>query len=707
MKRKQIEQVPYITVPGIIKRERVKYVAVTAWKNIGKERHIFLEVYQNRQESLKCPVVRYVATKKNWEIFYPGKGVWNQKGINQSDDAFCWYDENDRRKYETWKETDEKNKLYSEKDLKRIQNFFGIKNDWGYGYWWEYFEKNETTIRNEIINKRKRKRLEKLKERLKNTPKLPEKEILNWAEERLFHGEHYLYYRKNGSRAVICCSKCGGVKAGKWKAGEAYEAQFESRIEEPRKGYRGKCNYCGAYGEYKPQGKAKGVCKKEMYLFTADKYKEKGAVIRYINLRKEWVLKEIAGEKGLLMSGAYENISGIELARAYFMPGEKIQIDFHKHSWLDGRDFWDDCNLYGMNVIKIEKAVLYPGMKEKLKGTCLQYSAIEFFSAKVGVVNAVDYMERYRKIPQIEMLVKMGLYGVAEELVSHSYGIAFNTHAASVKEFLGIAKEHIKLLSKEEGNIEILKIVQAEKRLGQKWKEEQIFALREIGADYHKIEVMTEVMTLQKALNLIARYAGCKYGTGSSYAKARLMHIATVYVDYLEMRKELGYDMENTMYQRPYNLEEAHNRMVEERDKEKIIKRIKEEEEKYPEIRKRYRSLRKKYFFEDEIYLIRPARSAEEIIREGRNLHHCVGGSHYLENHNKGYNIILFLRFQKEKDTSYITVEIKEKTIIQWHGAYNKKPDELNIQKWLNNYVTRLQCTGDNAEREVIRTMVG
>lgn len=79
-----------------------------------------------------------------------------------------------------------------------------------------------------------------------------------------------------------------------------------------------------------------------------------------------------------------------------------------------------------------------------------------------------------------------------------------------------------------------------------------------------------------------------------------------------------------------------------------LNERLKSVKEKYPQIRKMYRTLRKKYFYEDEKYMTRPARSAEEIVVEGRILHHCVGGDGYLKNHNTGENIILMLRKEPE-----------------------------------------------------------
>lgn len=41
----------------------------------------------------------------------------------------------------------------------------------------------------------------------------------------------------------------------------------------------------------------------------------------------------------------------------------------------------------------------------------------------------------------------------------------------------------------------------------------------------------------------------------------------------------------------------------------------------------------------------------------------------------------------------YVTVEIDSEVpnILQWYGAHDKKPDQENIQKWLNSYIRMLR----------------
>lgn len=217
--------------------------------------------------------------------------------------------------------------------------------------------------------------------------------------------------------------------------------------------------------------------------------------------------------------------------------------------------------------------------------------------------------------------------------------------------------------------------------------------IKAAGVSAGKVTLGIPGMTLQKLLNRIEKYSGCEYGTECSSASARIRHTATTYADYLSMRINLGYDLNNTVYQQPQDLEAEHNKMVMETNKEEMDKHLKEVAERYPEIRHVYRGLRNKYLYEDDKYIIRPARSAEEIVMEGRLLHHCVGGDTYLNKHNTGKTYILMLRFKAEPDIPYITVEIDAKNprILQWYGDKDKKPDEKNMQSWLNTWLMKLK----------------
>ena len=565
----------------------MKYIGVTAVKIVGHEKHLFLEVYRNKKKLKDTPVVRIVTTKKDFGTYYPEKDTWTREKIEAEGGwgRLIWQQNGDAS---GWQQIEKESLLQSAEDLERLKKFCK-GNVWNENRWWEYIYNLQddivTTARRNREHKAYMRRQEALADRMAHTKELPEKEILDRADRLYFHNQHYLYYKKHGCWAHIACSKCGGVTDARWKSGISYESQFQRWTEEPREGHYGTCPMCGARGEYKCQGKVKGTCDKYIHLFLGQKYKENGMVMRYVEVGKKWTLGFICGDKGTEMYNASEELSGVEIARAYFEPGKKVQIDYHKHDPYMGKDFWDDCNLYGMANIPISAGLIMSETYEEMKGTIFQYSALQEYAKNVREVNPIDYLERYSQTPQIEVLVKMGLTDVVEKLVKCYYGIVADENARRPDQFLGIRKERVKQLIRKKGDTHLLGVMQMEKRQGQNWTDEQVEHLAETDLSGTQVETATRYMTLQKLLNRIEKYAGCKYGTECSSALARIRHTATTYADYLSMRINLGYDLNNTVYQQPQDLEAEHNKMVMETNKEEMDKHLKEVAERYPEIR--------------------------------------------------------------------------------------------------------------------------
>ena len=697
MKKKAIERIPYIGLKKNIRPKTVKYIGITAIRTVGHEKHLFLEVYRNAKNQTE-PVVRVALNKKEFGTYIPETEEWNRRKIASDeyyDPRFIW---NTPDEYGcTQKELEEQNILQSPEDLERIKKICKGAEVWDSSKWWKYiyrYEQNiSITARRKAENRRYERRQNALNDRISHTKELPEEKILETADSLYFHHAHYLYYKKRGCFAQIACSKCGGVTTARWKAGVSFESQFQSSVEEPREGQTGICPLCGAHGEYKCQGKVKGYHSKSIKLFLGQKYKERGMVLRYMEVTKEWRLGLISGKNGTEMYNSSEELSGVEIARAYFEPGKELQIDYHKHSCYDGKDFWDDCNLYGNANITIREAPILEETYQEMEGTIFQYSALKEYVAAVREVNPIDYFKQYQQTPQIEVLTKLGLIGVVKELVRYRYGIVTDQDARRPDEFLGIRKERVKQLIAAKGDLGLLKTMQLEKWIQQVWTGEQIEHLTETGLGRGQVEVATRYMSLQKLLNRIEKYSGCEYGTKCSSAEQKIRSTAITYTDYLSMRQSLGYDLSNTVYQYPRDLQAAHDEMVLESHKEEIDKRLVEVAMRFPNIQSRYRELRKKYFYEDEEYLIRPARSAEEITMEGRILHHCVGRDTYLERHDRGESYILMLRDKKQPERPYITVEIDSQKphIRQWYGAHDRKPDGRNMQRWLDQYLQQLE----------------
>ncbi len=670
MKKKAIEQVPYLTAKKV--RGKAKYVARCAFKVVGHEKHLFVEAYENKKDKLNVPVIRVVINKKDYGTFWPETEYWSSCKMQNEYSRLLWESSH------AYKRTSET--YMAEEDQERVFDFcYKSAKANRYYTWADAIIHKQDEINRDREHKRCQNKQAKLVSRCEDMPELPE-DFEKWYKETLFKGNNFVYYKRKGRYATFTCSCCGESYTYATEQKDTYEGMFEKVVHVPRNGQYSRCEKCNAEGHYKTAGNINNMYGLEKCCYVGQAFRGNGFVIRYITVEK------------IFSFGSPEKYIVTEIARNYFEEGKSVQRDYHLHSGYSGNDFWSYENLGGFRNITQKGASIYPGTYEALKGTILQYSGIEEYMKYYDCVEFAKYMVEYQAHPCIEMIVKMGMYKLADAMVQGYYSVRLNYNALNPWDLLKIAKEKIKLLRKWHGDMDLLKILQMERSGGYAFTEDECEKLMEIYPDNDKIRVTMQHMSMAQFLNRVEKYAGAEFGTDCSKAVAMLKNTATTYLDYLQMRQGLGYDMTRTTYLFPRDLNAAHRKMVEEATKGAEDKRVFEAEMKFPNIKKNYRKLRNRYYYEDDTYIIRPARSAKEIIVEGRTLHHCVGGDSYLRKHNNGDSTILFLRFKDKPDVPYVTIEIDDTRIVQWYGAHDKKPDEKQNQRFLDAYVTRLKC---------------
>lgn len=639
--------------------------------------HLLIDIYRTEKESEL--LYRIVINEKEYQNYSTRTDTWDAKKIQPG--IAVGYVET----------LDEKRIFFSKKDSKKIKGFnIGKKQTYRCSdtafytirEYQDYIDYNRAYIRDE--NKK-----QQLQERIENTPELPD-EFMNWLEKDLFGNIHYMYYKRTGNKAKIKCSACGLEYTIRTRATTGgYEEQLGTWGEVPKHNNRGKCNNCGIYGVYKAEGKQDNTSNR-INVYVNQRYTQgdrKGIVTRYFNCIKQ--THRCADSEGLRV---------YEIERAYFIEGEKrIQIDYQKHSSWDGRDFWDYKNLSGMVNIIREKGVLYKGNTKELKGTEFEYTGIDTYQFKNKEIDVINYYSAYRAIPDLELVVKTGMYELADRIVETRGSLDIDINKKHTWDRFKIKKEDMKYLAKKQGEYTVLKMLKFECKNNIRLTDEQRELFCKLNSNLENLSRILPYVTTAQFLNRIQKYSGIDIaGKPDKFLCGRgleqINNTANKYLDYLIMRLDLGYNLHNTVFQYPKNLDEEHNKMALQQNELKNRKRIMEMQEKYPQIEKQYKKLLKKYKYEEENLIIRPTMNAGEIILEGRSLHHCVGGEHFIKNHNAGRNLILFMRKKNQPDIPYVTIELDTttKNIVQWYGANNKKPDEKHLNKLLNHYLERI-----------------
>lgn len=671
MKRSAIEKLKPLPVEK--SKDKKRFVAAVAVEEIRGEEHLIVDIYRNLKKEFKEPLVRICLTDKDFGNYYHAEQSWNRnkmENVQVRDTHFL--------QMQTISIKPEDEEL-----IKIFTSAYRYQND----TWMDGIQHQEDHINREKYIKRDRTRQEnkqkKLEERIANMPAIPE-DFYDWCETDLLRGCKYIFYKRKGRFAEFHCGCCGATYKYATEPLDTFEGQFEHIVMVPKAGAKARCEKCDEQGIYKQLGRGDEITDKRR-CYMVQPYGDKGgAVVRYFEIYKT------------SRAGSEPYFEDVEINRSFFIPGEdKIQRDYQVYSSWEGVNLWLPNNIPGMASITVRAGRLYEGNLAELAGTELEHTGIEEFAKEYDHFEVESYMESYRRMPALEMIVKMKLTYLANRLVEndHTAWDSVNTQGQNAAEVLMVDKKKIKKLVKEKGLQYYHDLLRMEKAMGIDLPEEIEDKLQMLAINTTNLEQMLGYMSAKQIINRVMRYSGITELSDDLCGRAmgHIHQIAQTYADYISMRASLGYDMSNLIIQYPRNLQEEHHKMVVETNANEAENKIKTVNVKYKAIEEKYEDLCERYQYEDEEFVIRPAKNAGEIVEEGRTLHHCVGGDMYLNNHARGFSTILFLRPTAEKRVPFITVEIRGFAIKQWYGAYDKKPMQKKIDRWLNKYLKALK----------------
>ena len=319
---------------------------------------------------------------------------------------------------------------------------------------------------------------------------------------------------------------------------------------------------------------------------------------------------------------------------------------------------------------------VYPGnIREVREGTKIADTEIETMlkrekGEKVEIRNLLNpgNITKY--------LIRAGLTKLAIEDMS-SACLIINEQGKSAGDALGINGDRINRLKEMNGGKITLEWLQYEQETGIKIQQRTLERLEDKRISKRDLDTALQCgITPERALNYIEKQTRTQSDT------------MTEWRDYLKMAREEHLDVHDDIVRMPKELHRRHNELVELRNKKEDEKKLKEYRKYDRQIRKRLEAV-KIYLWEDKNYMIVPAAKCEELMREGRALHHCVGASDtYMKRMAAGTSWILFLRRKEHPEEPYYTIEINMKNdgILQWYSEYDRQPDRGKIEKVLKKF---------------------
>lgn len=321
---------------------------------------------------------------------------------------------------------------------------------------------------------------------------------------------------------------------------------------------------------------------------------------------------------------------------------------------------------------------------------------------KTGLVEAIAlakeidperYLAALASVPEIEQLVKAGLFTLAQECMYGRVSITDcfkNRLYGGLKKLLGIDSQELARLRKCDGGSRFLKWLQYEKATGKMIPDHVIkwFCQEDISAE--KLGFISGRMSVLQVYNYIRRQMK-ENGMKSS-------EVLTTWSDYLAMAERFHMDTQDAIIYRVRKLRRRHDELVERsRSSKTLVMRAYEILKKYPHVEEIYESIRDIYEYSDTEYSIVIPHRIEDVLREGDNLHHCVGSSdRYWERIERRESYVLFLRRSGDVEKAHYTLEVEpDGTVRQKRTMYDRQEADIEeakkfLKKWQKEVAKRV-----------------
>ena len=339
--------------------------------------------------------------------------------------------------------------------------------------------------------------------------------------------------------------------------------------------------------------------------------------------------------------------------------------------------------------------LVYPWDARLLEGTVAENCKLDLY-LKTKDSRPVQYLSCWTKHRNVENLIVQGFgklfTAMIEDRPTYSYSGGVYKTWKNIREIdwkqkrpskmLGLTREETRYVKSMKLTPRELTMWRALKEHGIKLKlPEELEMCRRFGT-----AGVTELAEDGRPVMKIVRYINRQI---EKYPRDKSRIALSTLEDYWKLAKKVGEQLRTDEERYPQHLVAAHDAML-------ARVKFKESEELKEGFRKQFERL-SAYSFTADGLLIRPVRDEQELIFEGKALHHCVAT--YAKTHSQGERVILLIRRQEEPEVPFYTLNLNTKTlhVIQNHGAYNKlQTDEVKAfeTKWLE-YIMRM-----NAQKE-------
>lgn len=456
----------------------------------------------------------------------------------------------------------------------------------------------------------------------------------------------YLYYKRHGKMLTAFCSHCRHTVEMPIPKG-AKKGQLNEVIAF--------CPHCHSKARLKMAGRAcymKETDRVEYVQPVAD-----GFLVRSMNAvrihHKDYAERP---PEGML----WENF------RTFISFSNRIYKFEYYHHHISGKDEW----IFRQYMEPYRGPVYTGNLNQIFKGTKFEHSGLyEFAKLCEGDFHADNYLEGYLNAPVIEQLVKIGMTRIVKAAIHEEREDIYETfinfpspRANNPAAALGVTKRELREMRELNISGTGYKLWQDLKRAGYGMNAEMMKFLWNYG--------VTQFWDLER----IAKYGDVFKTIAYMKSQGEKVRNLTGWADYIENCKKLGYNITDKHVKYPREFRKMHDRVADE-----VVSR--ENADKNEAFTCLYEEYTKLYGYEDKEYIVLLPKCPNDLIREGREMHHCVGT--YIGRYADKESIILFIRQKAAPDVPFITAEINPQNYpVQIQDKYDHKPPEEVMRFW-------------------------
>lgn len=308
------------------------------------------------------------------------------------------------------------------------------------------------------------------------------------------------------------------------------------------------------------------------------------------------------------------------------------------------------------------------------------------------------YLAAYKQFSYMEKFAKVGLTRLIDEITNNGRAYYYSSYLGnlsldstqnSIIKVLKLTPQAFRRFRACNGGRNILIWLQYESATGKEIPDETIDWLIKNKLEPDSFKFINKKMSIIQIVRYLQRQM--------EESGMNLRETLTTWSDYLSLAMRLDYDVDDEIVYKVRKLKQRHDELVDICNNKDDAIRAAEILQTFPNIEENLSAIKERYEFADEDYTVIVPTKIEQILSEGRSLHHCVANiDRYWDRIDRNESYVFFLRKSTSPLQAYYTLEVEPGgTVRQKRTMYDRQEKYIDaasdfLRKWQREIHTRM-----------------